>query len=214
MMESGTGAEGRSVDELAHLGLSVNLLHTALHRGHFAAANCTRHHPTTAAALYMWAETSKELRDVLIPEGWTTSDDLNIPRTVAPHGEHCVVVVSGNESTGNPHRTPGTRSPRGAAGVRDVQDNQQLWLSEEWARLTGPRPHPPMATWYLLHYTSDVAIRSELSLPVLTTEGGQVEGWHKRIILPEIRLDQLVELDDRAEDGDDGLDIAVSPRGM
>lgn len=200
---------------LARMGLTVEILHTALRRGEFAAANCTRHHPVTAPSLYRWAEATKEFRDLTAEEGWTTSDVDGIPRTLAPDATFGVVIISGNEHTGNKYNTPSPRHARGSAGVRDVRDNHQLWLFE--ARSEGEHvagtPERPL-TWYLLHRATDTHIFSELSLPVLATEGGMIEGWRERIILPAIDVNDESVRTDRADGQDDhgDLDVPVVPK--
>lgn len=198
-------------DRLQTMGLSQESLRTALLRGHFAALNCTRHHPVTAPGLYMWAEATKELRDLLIPDGWETSDEENIPKTVSPDGTFCIVVVSGNEATGNPHRDPDTRHARGAAGMRDIRSNHQLWLFDSLD--VGRREDAVQAVWYLLHYANEEWLRCELSQPVLASDGGRIEGWRERIILRTIDLTDTSSRDE--QDGPDGpeLDVPVMPRG-
>lgn len=196
-------------DHLERLGLTVDALQNALQRGHFAALNCTRHHPVTAAGLYMWAEATKELRDLLVPEGWETVDEYNIPKTVSPDGSLAIVVVGGNEATGNPHREPATKHARGSAGIRDIQSNHQLWLFDSTD--VGRRGAPAQAVWYLLHYASEEWMRCELSQPILASESGHVEGWRERIILPPI---DLTDGGASNEDGPDGpeVDIPVTRR--
>lgn len=196
-------------DRLQRMGLRTAPLHTALLRGHFAALNCTRHHPVTAAGLYMWAEATKELRDLLIPDGWETSDEENIPKTVSPDGSLCIVVVSGNEATGNPHRDPATRHARGSAGVRDIRSNHQLWLFDSVD--VGRRKARGQAVWYLLHYATEEWMRCELSQPILANDSGHVEGWRERIILPAIDLTDASARNGGGPDGPE-LDVPVTPR--
>ena len=196
---------------LALLGLNVELLHSVLRRAEFAAANCTRHHPVTAPSLYRWCEATKEFRDLLVLEGWEARDHDGIARTMSPDGTFGVVIISGNEYTGDKYNTPSPKHARGSAGVRDVHDNHQLYLFQApdvGAYQVGTAERP--LTWYLLHRVTPTHIFAELSLPTEATDGGKIEGWRERIILPPIDLNEGESL--RMGDSDDGeedLDVPV-----
>lgn len=170
---------------LEELGLSLDLLAQCLERGQYAGDETTSNHPRVARGQYVWLETNRELRDALVPKGWTKDETDNIPKTIAPDGSYCIVAVSGNEGTGIPTGNPGTRNPRGTAGVAVVQENQQLELFPE---LVSEPDLELMKTWFLLYDRRDDVLYAELLLPTQVDPSGSISDWNERILLPSVDL--------------------------
>lgn len=172
-------------DRLAELGLSWKLLRRCLEHGQYAGDETTANHPRIAEGFYVWAETNRVLRDSLVKHDWTKNEESNIPRTVAPDGSFCVVAVSGEEGTGIQGANPGTKNPRGTAGIATVERNRQLELFPEM--FSDSRPNL-VRTWYLLYFRRGDTLFAELVLPTRVDQLGGIRKWEERIVLPRLDL--------------------------
>lgn len=189
-----------AAERLAALGLDVEVLSDSLMSGVQGARNVSPHHPVTARGYVLWADSVGALRSSLTARGWTNDDRLNVPRVVSPDGEHALVIMGGNDSTGRSlDFAPGLARRRGPATHRAVEVNGQLELFK-WGATPATED---IRTWVLLYRWSraEPVIRAELSLPS-RMDKGDVVAWKERILLPEISLDQfdLSDFDVTAED--------------
>ena len=172
---------------LAELGLQEEVLLEAVRRGQAAWASCTPNHPPSYRGISAWAETTSALRELLLPEGWTRSDNGNLPLTI-DEAEHVSIAVStGDEDTGRVDGSPCTRSSKGPRTATVVTINAlQMKLFQE-IRLCPDdlKEINGKMTWILLFHRDAKAneVRCELSRPVRMNVDGQVDGWAERIIL-------------------------------
>ena len=173
----------------SRMGTSSDLLRQVALRGYVARRDFSHpHYPPTTAGYIQWAMGNKVLRDVHVERGWTCRNDQGVAKTVAQDGSFAITMLAGDDETGLEYRIPSTRYPRGSKGAEDVIDNRQ-------GDLFGYSPPVPIEkTWFLL--VSEAAdkygrlLRMELSLPWQLDKAGSVIRWHRRIILPETRLDE------------------------
>lgn len=200
--------------QLAMLGLGVVPLHRAVQSGYLAKAGCTSNDPVSYPGTTFWARTMRGLRDLLLPEGWTKTDEDGYSLVVSPDESMAVAVATGDDATGIPTRTPKTNRPKGPATAAAVQANAQIELFDAREVVKLPTSvSSARATWVLL--IKDITVddrhfvRSELSLPAIVGDDGRIEDWHRRLILPE-----MVDDDDRAaqQPADPGPDFDVDVR--
>lgn len=173
-------------------GLTVTILHEAAIQGEIGRASCTANHPRLAGGFNAWADSTRSLRDQLLPLGWSKSDEGGYALTITPDGQQAVVVASGDEHTGSLYFQPKTRSPKGPRTQEVVAQNAvQLSLFGEdeipWPTIAiEPTSGTVALTWLLLIHRTDEGLRIELSLPDLIGDDGRPERWPERIILPSI----------------------------
>jgi hypothetical protein len=127
------------------------------------------------------------LRDQLVLLGWKPENDGGLPTIINPAATIALCINSGDENTGNASKTPSTKHHKGARTVGFVVSNQMA-LFEVPSAPVRSRDGRKLQTWTLLFYEDAGEIREELSLPVFI-DGGQINGWTERIILPAIPLD-------------------------
>jgi hypothetical protein len=114
------------------VGLTIEILHEAALQGELGRASCSENHPRLAGPFNAWADSTRSLRDQLLPVGWTKSDEANYALTISPDYQHALVVASGDENTGSLTFAPKTRSPKGPRTHEVVTRNAvQLHLFEE-----------------------------------------------------------------------------------
>lgn len=179
---------------LAELRLSLELLHDARLVGEVARASCTANDPPAYRGTSAWAVTTRGLRDLLLAEDWTKSDEGGLSVVVSPDGEMAIVVSTGDENTGNPHKSPRTKFPKGPLMQQAIERNAQYDVFENVADVpAGARPKVrlriSLVTWMLLIAKVGKTVQAELSLPAGIGDDGRVERWSERIILPPIRPD-------------------------
>src|ERR1700726_874565 len=95
---------------LAELGLKEETVIEAVRRGQAAWASCTPNHPRLYPGVSAWAETVRTLRELLWPNGWTRSDNQNLPMTIDKARKISITVSTGDEDTGREDGSPCTRS--------------------------------------------------------------------------------------------------------
>lgn len=193
-MQTKTKVRSESKDvaeQLAELGLTADLLRTALEEGWRLAADCTKHDPPNLPGIIVWGKTIRHLRDALIPEGWRADNTMNYSTVVAPDKQTALAVAAGDECTGMDGVTPCTRSPKGPATRKALNRNQLTFanFAEHFPKPTRRRVMGTQRlTWLLLHCV-DVErgeIRLELSLPSEMDEQGRIAEWRERILLQPI----------------------------
>jgi hypothetical protein len=129
-------------------------------------------------------------------EGWTFSDDENIPRAVSPEGSVVITALQGDAQTGLRHGPDAqTRRPRKTGSLRIIRRNAQLLLEavlpEDDEELLAEKLGPVLGpTWFLLYRREGDKVRSELSMAKGVTPSGTLLKWSERLILPEIDLSE------------------------
>jgi hypothetical protein len=138
------------------------------------------------------------LREQLAVRGWERSNEGGFPTIVGPRKDFALCVSSGDQNTGIAAKIPSTKNHKGPRTADRVESNAQLLLFPDME--TQIRfDDPGISTWFLLFYTDEQEVRSELSLPVVM-DGGQISRWKERIILPPI-----------SRDGGDGVRKPIEP---
>lgn len=195
---------------LADLNLTLEPLLEAVRAGYLARTSCTANDAPFYPALSQWNRTVRVLREKLLVDGWSKSDDGNYCVVVSPENSVAIAAASGCENTGNPTLMPTTKSAKGPSTVDAVLVNaMQL-------HLPGIVP-PPTAvavdgrvTWLLLFHCDERELRAELSLPASMGDDGRPDAWKERIIFPTIPLDPI--LPDVAPDFGPDFEIDVKRR--
>jgi hypothetical protein len=200
-------------DELRDLELTADELRDSALHGYTHAAGCTAHDPLSMGGFLAWGKGTGHFRDVKSRQGWKADRHSSYETTVHPLNTHCVAFAAGTADTGRADGLPRTRTPRGPATGRAVEQNAQLSLghgNDIFAHTGEPVRGLPRQTWLLLHHYDRGAeeIRLELSLP-LEMEGKQITRWSRRIILPPIRFSADVDLGDDDDDDGGSIDIDV-----
>ena len=178
-------------EQLASLGMTSEILKTAVSEGQAARNTATLHHPANAGGTFAFLEVVRSLRDQLVPIGWEKKDVHNLSMTINQELNVALTVSGGSKETGQADGYPTTRNHKGETTKQYLSHNQlslfpELDPSQETNDLYSQ-------TWLLLYYsdTSKNELRSELSLPTETDVHGKVCGWKMRILLAPIPLDGL-----------------------
>ena len=199
------------------MGLTVELLLTAIQPGQNAADFCTPSHPKTYPGSVAWGETTAGVRDSTSLLGWSKSNEDNIPRTTSPDGSVTIIVVSGDRRTGlRSEKAPQAKRPRGEAGIRLVRRHAQIELEEllpvavtsgadETITALGP-------TWFLMNFRDEETVRGELSLAVGVSDSGRLLEWSERLVLPQIDLLNTPDSTDRNPEIVPDVDVRVERR--
>lgn len=200
-------------DRLSELGLRIHDLIPAVHAYQHAIDSATPNYPPAGPGMVGWVMASTSLRETLCPQGWAANDDGNYSRAVSPDGKMAIVVSSGDEWTGLPHRAPKTRSAKGACAVAAADANRRQLSLFKWDDEKVVQLVPGALTWYLLLFHSDDDIRAEMSLPQYVDDGEKIQYWAERIILPKIpRTNMELTLPGGGDDPGPDFDIDVIPR--
>jgi len=177
-------------ERLADLDLSVHTIDVALRKADAATNAGSDLDPPIMEGLNRWGLTTRYLREALVTAGWSYDNPRNLARTIHPSGDFAVVVTTGDESTGLPHRTPGPKHPKGFATELAVLGNNQLTLELGPLVPTVPQSRAihasPPRTWFLLFYVDIDSFRAEVSLPECFADG-RITKWAERILLPPIQ---------------------------
>jgi hypothetical protein len=210
--------EDDATGALAALGLTIDQLMEARGRAQHDVDECTSLDPPGARGHIRHIRTVRYLREVLIPQGWTPDDSGNVGAVVSPDGSVSIVITSGDAATGQHGQRPRTKYPKGEVTWRRVRQNIQLELFEDApiAPLEIDDSSEPAnrQTWVLLQYPAGQAVRAELSCPKGVDDSGRISEWSARILLPDLPLDTYETWVPGPDDdeGDDAVDIPVSPR--
>lgn len=153
---------------------------------------------------YTWCV--RAFREILIPLGWTRSNDQNRATIVRPDGKVAVSVVVGDEGTGRDDLISNVKTPKGRATTQAVG---QQSLFEDFYNVTPMFGATELQTWFLLRRRTDDAVFLELSLPARMVDG-HVERWVERIILGQYPYDSQFSIE---EDFDtESIDIPIRRR--
>lgn len=206
-------SEPHEVDSaLRQLGLTRDTLLDAAAAGYLARSSCTGNDAPFFPALAQWALTLRVLRELLIPKGWSKSDDGNYCIVVDPDGENAVAVATGCPNTGltDPGLIPTTKSPKGPSTLSAVYVNAELVgdLFPETLPMPMVDEGDKHVTRLLLVHTAKDELRAELSLPASMGHDGFIDAWKERIILPARPLDPV----DTGGKPDFGPDVDVEVR--
>lgn len=210
--------EGKAVDRLAKLGLSVEIIERVVRRADAEASTCTQLDPPIMEGLTRWARTNRFLREELVPVGWRYDNPRNLPRTIHPSEEFAIVATTGDELTGLADLLPATKYQKGFATAHAVEINEQLTLDfgDFDLGVADGEAHNDgdLLTWLMLFHVDDEGFRVELSLPDAIVDG-RITSWAERIILPVFPRgdDRLTEFaGPRSDDQGEGVDVEVSRR--
>lgn len=200
--------------QLAVLGLTVEQLDEARGRAQHDVDECTSLDPPGSRGQVRHMRTVRYLREVLIPHGWVPDDTGNVGAVVSPDGTIAIVVTTGDTGTGLLSYTPKTKYPKGAVTQRRVRQNVQLNLFEDLTEepLHDDLDEPSRTTWVLLQHPAGNAVRAELSCPSGVDVAGRISEWSRRIMLPELPLDTHETWIADDDEGDDPVDVPVTPR--
>jgi hypothetical protein len=134
-------ADMEAVDELAELGLTVEIIERVVRRADAEASMCTALDPPIMEGLTRWARTTRFLREELIPRGWRFDNPRSLPRTIHPSGEFAIVASTGDELTGLLHAFPrrSTRRVRLPCGPsRSTNSSRWTWATSIASREMTP----------------------------------------------------------------------------
>lgn len=204
-----THFEPRNVEaRLAKMGLQEEQLLHAARRWYLTWSGFTLNHPPVGVGISAWTEAVAALREQVLPEGWTRSDERNYALAVSPDGLIAINVATGDGGTGRPNANPSNKAPKGSSTADAITTNQhQLELDLPVPDVPHIRGDDGPLTWFLLLHRADAEIRCELSLPSAMSPDGRITRWQERIILAPIPIDgAAVEIE--APAGPD-LDIEV-----
>ena len=188
-------------DRLNTLGLTLDILHDTIRAGYHGWSSCTDLDPPMFPGISMWANMVRRIRQRLLPEGWTHSDEGNYSTVRSPNGEIALAVATGDENTGFKDANPTTQCPKGPRTVNAINiNNAQLLLDFGYPDENEIQQLPysegvDAATWILLVNRNGLEIRAELSHPFDMDENQRITGWHERIILPTVEFAPDSEFD-------------------
>jgi hypothetical protein len=174
-------------DALTIMGLRIDDLHNAIDAGEIDRDSCSPFNPPPDAGNRAHGTTVRVLREIYVPQGWTSRNHLNLSTIASPSDEIEMAVGSGDDATGNPYRTPLSKYPKGDLVIVEVEANRRQLLL---FRSTAARAAQPTGriTWVLLRYRQDEIVHCELSIPTGIAHDKRVVFEGTRIILPDLDL--------------------------
>jgi hypothetical protein len=209
LKEAHKGGHADYNDRLSEMGMELEDLIDPLRKGILARGNSTPLHPPISLGLIQWGETVVGLREKLIPKGWTSCDYKNYSRIISPDKKRAIVPIRGCQNTGLEDKNPTNKTPKGSCTRQAIMANPgnlQLRLPLEKENLDY------CETWMLMSYVrSGNVIQLELSLPNDMSQDGYINSWHQRILLPEQKLDETIDL---KQDFDDDIEIEISRKAF
>lgn len=201
---------------LNDLGLSSELLHTALHPGLSRASNRTAQALSSTPGTDIYHDTMEQLSRRLAGAGWAPVLVGKQARFLHPEGLLSFTVASAI-NVANPDRRKKPRALKGHAtrGALAAPQVEVLALfavqgaeqAAERARIAKGAP-----LWFLLHERTDRGLKLEFSRPVGmtgTTGRGVVHDWGDRIFVPFLDLDGDLSAFDDPNDGEGDIDVPV-----
>lgn len=186
--------EVNEVDKtLQLLGITSQQLREIVSKGQMIRATVTNNHPQTAAGTFVYHETVRAKRDILMACGWTSHTVNNCELTAHPGKNITISVSGGNKETGNQYGTPQTKNPKGSqTELLVVENSNQLdMFSPNNEQQEDKLDDTTCQNWMLLYYPDfqNNEVRLELSLPTSIGRNGKVNNWRLRLILEPIQLD-------------------------
>jgi len=182
----------RHFDQLQELGLEIEWLTEVGLKALAAYNQTTVHDALTAPGTYAFFEAVRSLRDILCPKGWEIVRQHNLELTKHPDHNTLIIISSGTKDTGKEYGHPMTKNPKGKQTKKVVAYNAKQIRLPGMEYNFDVKEEGQATVWMLLYYI-DMAraeMRLELSLPIkMDIDEMRVDGWHKRIVLPSIKLD-------------------------
>lgn len=191
MIETAIATQFDADARLAQLGLTSEMIRTAVEAGEFERINCSDLDPVSIPGIEMWRWIVVKLREQLIPRGWRPLNRRNLPLVVNPETRVAISVSGGDLGTGCQDHTPSTRHPKGPVLWNLVKENKQGHLFEDVSArtvLAAPKEDELLTYLLLTCPIADGTVRCELSLPWSIDTCGYIRSWKERIIIDEIAL--------------------------
>ncbi|MEZ4230895.1 MAG: hypothetical protein R3B89_17100 [Polyangiaceae bacterium] len=210
--------QGEGVEErLRELGLPLDSAMDAVRTVGLMHALAVGNHPPWYGGSTAYGESTKVLRDRLMPLGWTRFNFQGSDLTRSPDGSIVIRTRGGNSRVGLPGipgKPAGPKHPIGKATAEMVNDPRvlidgQLDLFRDEDEPVGDAP-PDVKTYWLLTYVDGASLRSELSY-ALGVKKGKIVDWVERILLPEIHLGDEPEVATE-DDQDTEAEIVVTEK--
>jgi hypothetical protein len=200
---------------LNELGLSTDLIHTALGPGLSRAANRSSQALRSTPGTDIYHDAMEHFHQLLSVDGWSLVYVDQQPRLLHPNGLMAFTVAAGrNVESGNIRRKPRTgkkgKATRESLAKPRPQDPMLFGGDEvqKAAALNASARSAPL--WMLVHERTPRGLRLELSRPNGMTPGGIVNDWEERI--PVAFLDLDGDLSIFATPDDDGdINFSVEP---
>lgn len=213
-------ASSNDESRLNALGLSLEILHTALRPGLSRASNRGVQALSSSPGTDIYHDTMEQLALRLAGAGWAPVlvGKGKQPRFLHPDGLLSFTVASAVD-VANPDRRKRPRTLKGPA----TRDSLGAPSVDEWALFTDPEAEraaeraqiaESAPLWFLLHERTDRGLKLEFSRPVGmtgTTGRGVVHDWDDRIFIPFLDLDGDLSVFDDPNDGEGGIDVQVEP---
>jgi len=194
------------VAELRKLGVTREILETALKQGEAQRRLGSNLDPKPSPAYNAWARTVRVLREGVLDlgTGWHPEEPSGIPMIANADETVALAVSSGDENTGRPETgtDPATRNAKGEATAIVVAHNVQESLDI-----------PAPTTWVLLYDSALDGLFAELSCPESLAANGYIDSWSERIVLGQIDLGEAEKRSDApVEPPADAPDVQVVRR--
>lgn len=192
---------------LSALGVTEELLRTAVLKGSSERGEIDNLHPDTTPGYVEWSWIMQSVRSQLMKQKWTKSKWRNVHRVVSPNENFAIFVMRGNAGTGLRGADPCSARPKKSDYQRIVMHNGGWRPDADQFALFGDHELLPeesvenlgvdMDHWCLLFHSSETEIRYELSFPTSLDTRNFIRGWRERIILNPIQLVHDVKVDPR-----------------
>ena len=213
-----TSASSNDESRLNALGLSSELLHTALRPGLSRASNRTALALSSSPGTDIYHDTMEQLPLRLADTGWTPVLVDKQPRFLHPEGLLSFTVASA-VNVANPDRRTKPRTQkgpatRGALVAPPVEALALFAVQEEEQAVERANIAKGAPLWFLLHERTDRGLKLEFSRPAGMTGtigDGVVYDWDDRIFIPFLDLDGDLSAFDDPNDGEGGIDVQVEP---
>ena len=167
------------------IGLSVGDLEDAAWAGIREYMECTAHDLPHMRGSLLSGKALGELRDILVPRGWTSRTRRGHGTVVHPLGRIAITTAVGDHNTGLAHATPNTSAAKGLETEAFIQESQLRLLDSIL-----PFSNRPISCVLLIHvFDKERRVNLELSVPQSTDEHQRISAWRTRLILRPISLD-------------------------
>lgn len=167
-------------------------------------------YPTGTCGYVLWAARNRQLRLLMEEGGWVYRDDYNVPCLIDPSRIRQLVIVRGDERTGQPGpQGPRALYPRGPATMFALDQNVDYQGFEQLRRAEDARTGS-LHTWYLILFEDVVGTHMELSLP-LSDGKSNFGGFRERLLLPLVPHEAGLNIDPQTGAGGPVIDIDILP---